>query len=75
MSPVLAFVFIAFFGPAGQQGTAVVVTGIYDENECHKLAIKFNAPHHGCYEYRLAVPHIDMADAVQDMLQDEGIIR
>jgi hypothetical protein len=76
MNPAtLAFVFIAFFGNPGQQGTAVVVPGIYDENECHKLAIKLNAPHHGCYEYRIASPHTDVADAVQDELQDSGIIR
>ena len=52
----------------------IVIPGLADENECHKLALKINAPKHGCFEYRMAVPHIDMADAVQDELQD-GIIR
>jgi hypothetical protein len=53
----------------------VTIPGLYDENECHKLALKINAPKHACYEYRIAVSHADVADAVQDTLQDEGIIR
>jgi hypothetical protein len=54
----------------------IVVPGIADENECHKLALKLNTPKHGCFEYRIAVPqHADVADAVQDELQDSGVIR
>ena len=53
---------------------SVVIPGIYDENECHKLAIKINAPKHACFEYRIAVSHADVADAVQDELQDQGVI-
>ena len=41
----------------------------------HKLALKLNTPKHGCFEYRIATPHADVADAVQDELQDSGIIR
>ena len=53
----------------------IVVPGIADENECHKLALKINAPKHACFECRMAVPHADVADAVQDELQDQGVIR
>jgi hypothetical protein len=75
MIPTLAFVlFTGFTAPNGQTIT-VIVPGIYDENECHNLALKFNAPKHGCFEYRIATPHLDMADAVQDELQDQGVIR
>jgi hypothetical protein len=35
---------------------------------------KLNTPKHGCIEYRMAAPQIDMADAIQDAQQD-GIIR
>jgi hypothetical protein len=40
----------------------------------HKLALKLNTPKHGCIEYRMAAPYIDMADVIQDAQQD-GIIR
>jgi hypothetical protein len=50
------------------------VPGLADENECHKLALKLNTPKLGCFEYRIAAPHADVADAVQDELQDRGII-
>jgi len=53
----------------------IVIPGLADENECHKLALKINGPKHGCFEYRMATPHADVADAVQDELQDSGIIR
>jgi len=62
-----------FTAPSGAL-TSMVVPGIADENECHKLALKINAPKHGCFEYRMAAQHIDMADAIQDAQQD-GIIR
>ena len=63
-----------FTAPNGSM-MSVVIPGIYDENECHKLAIKINAPKHACFEYRIAVSHADVADAVQDELQDQGVIR
>ena len=76
MTPVMAFVFLATFGPIPGGGSVpIVIPGLADENECHKLALKINAPKHGCFEYRMAVPHIDVADAVQDEQQDSGIIR
>jgi hypothetical protein len=70
MLPTLA----GFTSNTGAMAT-IVIPGIYDENECHKLALKINAPKHGCFEYRLAVSHADVADTVQDTLQDEGVIR
>jgi hypothetical protein len=75
MLPTLAFVLVTGFTMNNGAVSTIVVPGIYDENECHKLALKINAPKHGCFEYRLAVPHADVADAVQDELQDSGIIR
>jgi hypothetical protein len=74
--PTLAFVlFTGFTAPNGAM-MSVVIPGIYDENECHKLAIKINAPKHACFEYRIAVSHADVADAVQDVIQDDpSIIR
>jgi len=75
MLPTLAFVLVTGFTMNNGAVSTIVVPGIYDENECHKLALKINAPKHGCFEYRLAVPHADVADAVQDELQDQGIIR
>jgi hypothetical protein len=76
MTPVMAFVFLAAFGPIPGGGSySIVIPGIYDENECHKVALKVNAPNHLCVGYRIAVPHTDVADAVQDELQDSGIIR
>ena len=75
MLQTLAFVLVTgFTSNAGAMAT-IVVPGIYDENECHKLALKLNAPKHGRFEYRIATPHADVADAVQDELQDSGIIR
>jgi hypothetical protein len=40
---------------------------------CHELALKLNTPKHGCIEYRMAAPYIDMADVIQDAQQD-GIL-
>ena len=62
------------FGSPNSSVAVVIVPGLADENECHKLALKFNAPNHACFEYRMAAPHIDMADVVEDAQQD-GIIR
>jgi len=77
-SPYIADVtFVLVTGFTNNTGAmaTIVVPGIADENECHKLALKLNTPKHACFEYRLAVPHADVADAVQDELQDSGIIR
>jgi hypothetical protein len=55
--------------------STIVVPSLGDENDCHKLSLKLNTPKHGCFEYRIAPPHADVADAVQNELQDSGIIR
>ena len=75
MLPTLAFVLVTGFTNNTGAMATIVVPGIYDENECHKLALKLNTPKHACFEYRITVPqHADVADAVQDELQDSGII-
>ena len=71
MLPTLAFRFILNNGSV----STIVVAGLTDENECHKLALKLNTPKYGCFEYRIATPLADVVDAVQDELQDSGIIR
>ena len=75
MLPTLAFVLITGFTANNGAISTIVVPGIFDENECHKLALKINAPKHGCFEYRIATQQVDMADAVQDVLQDDAVIR
>ena len=75
MLPTLAFVLVTGFTANNGAVSTIVVPGLADENECHKLALKINAPKHECFEYRMATPHADVADAVQDELQDSGIIR
>jgi hypothetical protein len=55
--------------------STIVVPSLGDENDCHKLSLKLNTPKHGCFEYRIAPPNADVADAVQNELQDSGIIR
>ena len=75
MLPTLAFVLVTGFTSNTGAMATIVIRGIADENECHKLALKLNTPKHGCFEYRIATPHADVADAVQDELQDSGIIR
>ena len=75
MLPTLAFVLVTGFTNNTGAMATIVVPGLADENECHKLALKLNPPKHGCFEYRIATPHADVADAVQDELQDSGIIR
>jgi hypothetical protein len=76
MSPAtIAFVFFAIYtSPDGHGVYSINVPGIADENECHKLALKVNAPKHACFDYRMAVPQIDKADALQDAQRD-GLIR
>ena len=74
MTPaVIAFVLVTGFTLNNGAITSIVIPGLADENECHKLALKLNTPKHGCIEYRMAAPQIDMADAIQDAQQD-GII-
>jgi hypothetical protein len=75
MLPTLAFVLVTGFTMNNGAVSTIVVPGLADENECHKLALKINAPHHGCFSYQMAAPLLDMADAVQDELQDQGVIR
>ena len=75
MLPTLAFVLVTGFTGTNGAIATIVVPGLADENECHKLALKLNTPKHGCFEYRIATPHADVADAVQDELQDSGIVR
>ena len=75
MLPTLAFVLVTGFTLNNGSVSTIVVPGLADENECHKLALKLNTPKHGCFEYRIATPHADVADAVHDELQDSGIIK
>ena len=74
MLPTLAFVLVTGFTNNTGAIATIVVPGIADQNECAKLAIKLGAAKYGCFEYRMAAPHVDMADAIQDAQQD-GIIR
>ena len=74
MLPTLAFVLVTGFTTNTGAMASIVVPGLADENECHKLALKINTPKHGCFEYKMAAPYIDVADAIQDAQQD-GIIR
>jgi hypothetical protein len=39
------------FTPNNGSVSTIVVPGLADENECHKLALKLNTPKHGCFEY------------------------
>ena len=76
MTPaVIAFVLITGFTLNNGAITSIVIPGLADENECHKLALAMGAINHKCYPSEMAVPHTDVADAVQDTLQDECIIR
>jgi hypothetical protein len=74
MLPVVAFVLVTGFTTNTGAVTSIVIPGLADENECHKLAVKLNTPKHGCIEYRMAGPQIDMADIIQDAQQD-GLLR
>ena len=74
MLPTLAFVLVTGFTNNTGAMATIVVPGLADENECHKLALKLNTPKHGCFEYKMAAPQMDMADTIQDAQQD-GIIR
>jgi hypothetical protein len=73
MLPTIAFVLVTGFTLNNGSVTSIVIPGLADENECHKLALKLNTPKHGCLEYRMAVPPLDAvsaADAIQDASQD-----
>jgi hypothetical protein len=59
MLPTLAFVLVTGFSLNNGSVTTIVVPGIADENECHKLALKINTPKHGCFEYKMAAPQMD----------------
>ena len=73
MTPAaIAFLLVTGFG---NPDSFITVPGLADENSCHALALKMNAIKHLCFEHRMAAPHTDVADAVQDELQDSGIIR
>jgi hypothetical protein len=74
MSPVIAFVLVtAFSAPNGSQ-FSVVIPNIASEHACHQVAFDLNAPNHKCIEYPLAVPHLGLADAVQDAVQDGDVV-
>ena len=82
----IAFVLVTGFG-SPQTGTSfIVVSSLYDESECHRVALELGAKNHKCIEYRLAVPQqIDAAttkrlfaenvlaidDALSDLWQDK----
>jgi hypothetical protein len=82
MTPaVIAYVLITGFARPGGANSTIVVSALYDQSECHRIALEIGAKNHKCIEYRMAVPEIDavahavtIADAIQDAQQD-GIIR
>jgi hypothetical protein len=45
--PTLAFVLVTGFTLNNGSVSTIVVPGLADENECHKLALKLNTPKHG----------------------------
>jgi hypothetical protein len=48
MLPTLAFVLVTGFTLNNGAISTIVIPGLADENECHKLALKLNTPKHGC---------------------------
>lgn len=44
MLPTLAFVLVTGFTLNNGSVSTIVVPGLADENECHKLALKLNTP-------------------------------
>ena len=44
MLPTLAFVFVTGFTLNNGAISTIVIPGLADENECHKLALKLNTP-------------------------------
>jgi hypothetical protein len=79
MTPAVVIAFVLATGfqaaPGSPLNSFLTVPGLASENECHKLALAMGAINHKCYAYEMAVPHADVADAVQDELQDQGVIR
>jgi hypothetical protein len=78
---IIAFVMVTGFTSPNASTSFVVISALYDEAECHRVALELGAAKHKCIEYRLAVPQVDasanavgMADAIADLEQD-GIIR
>ena len=53
MLPTLAFVLVTGFTLNNGSVSTIVVPGLADENECHKLALKLNTPKHGCLSIEL----------------------
>ena len=49
----LAFVLVTGFTSNTGAMATIVVPGLADENECHKLALKLNTPKHGCLSIEL----------------------
>jgi hypothetical protein len=75
MLPVIAFVLATGFTQPNGNVIWITIPGIANENACHALALKMGAIKHACHQYEMATPHTDVADAVQDELQDSGIVR
>ena len=76
MSPVIAFVLVTAFSAPNQSQWGVVIPDIASERACHQVALDLNAPNHKCIEYPLAVANTNIADAVQDAVQDgDAVIR
>lgn len=78
---VIAFAMATGFTAPNGTTSFVVISSLYDESECHRVALELGAKLHKCIEYRLAVPQIDasanavgVADAIADLEQD-GVIR
>jgi hypothetical protein len=70
MSPVLAFILYAGFTTPNGSVVPIIVSGLANESECHRVALDMFVSKHKCIEYMMAVPQIDVDDAVQDALQD-----
>jgi hypothetical protein len=49
MLPTLAFV--TGFALNNGSVSTIVISGIADENECHKLALELNTPKHVCFRH------------------------
>ena len=74
MLPV-RFVLITGFTANNGAISTIVGPGLFDENECHKLALKLNAPKHGCFDTGSLYNTPMSPTPVQDTLQDKGVIR
>jgi hypothetical protein len=77
MSPaVIAFVLVTGFAtaPGSTHNSFLTIGGIANENECHKVALAIGAINHKCIPYEMAVPQANLADAVQDGIQDGDVV-